>query len=412
MSGVLGKYRISADTASIADGDSIASYLVDSAGNLLTSTLIGGAQRLDVNLATEFLEDAAHSSGDRGQFILAVRHDANTSMVSADGDYAPLQVDADGKLKVAADLTVASDFVYAEDSAAASGDLGAFILAVRQDSLASSTSADGDYGAFKQTASGELYVHDAGANSTLTSILADTATIDSNLALIQPDIAAILVDTGSIDTNVASILSEVQALSLAEDSASAGGEMGIQMLAVRNDADAVLTSADLDFSAIAVDSAGRVKITGSVSASISGTFAEDSAHSSGDIGMQILGVRKDANGSNVSADGDYASFLFGSAGDLKVVDRADGSNLQQIVTVGTSAVALPASSLSGRKHILIQNQASASIYLGSASVTASGATKGIEIPKGGFWEGDVGPGNVVYGIAGSAGNSVAVWELA
>lgn len=45
-------------------------------------------------------EDAAHASGDTGVMPLAVRRDANTALVSSDGDYAPLQVDASGSLKV------------------------------------------------------------------------------------------------------------------------------------------------------------------------------------------------------------------------------------------------------------------------------------------------------------------------
>lgn len=99
--------------------------------------------------AGTYLEDTAHVSGDRGGFMLAVRNDAETSLVSADGDYAPLQVSSTGRLKVDADLSVTNSFEKAEDSAHASGDIGAYMLGVRQDTLASSTSADGDYGSIK-----------------------------------------------------------------------------------------------------------------------------------------------------------------------------------------------------------------------------------------------------------------------
>lgn len=46
-------------------------------------------------------EDAAHASGDTGVMALAVRRDANTALVSEDGDYSPLQVNATGSLKTA-----------------------------------------------------------------------------------------------------------------------------------------------------------------------------------------------------------------------------------------------------------------------------------------------------------------------
>ena len=43
-------------------------------------------------------EDAAHSSGDTGVMSLAVRNDDVAAIGSADGDYAPLQVNAAGSL--------------------------------------------------------------------------------------------------------------------------------------------------------------------------------------------------------------------------------------------------------------------------------------------------------------------------
>lgn len=46
-------------------------------------------------------EDAAHTSGEGGALLLTVRRDADTTLVDADGDRAPLQVNAAGALKVA-----------------------------------------------------------------------------------------------------------------------------------------------------------------------------------------------------------------------------------------------------------------------------------------------------------------------
>lgn len=104
------------------------------------------------------IEDAAHASGDVGVMSLAVRNDAATSLVSADGDYAPLQVNAIGELRVAASVTVNFTYDYAEDSAHVTADVGAFVLAVRQDALVSSVDTDGDYAALKVNAIGALYV--------------------------------------------------------------------------------------------------------------------------------------------------------------------------------------------------------------------------------------------------------------
>lgn len=250
MGANLGKHKITVDTAALASGDSLAAYLTSAAGTLLTHTSLGGKERLDVMSPSEFAEDAAHSSGDYGQFVLAVRNDAGGSLAGTDGDYAPLQLDASGNLRIVGTVTV------------------------------------------------------------------------------------------------------------------------------------------------------------------NGQFAEDSAHISGDTGIQMLAVRKDAQGSNVGADGDYASLLQWSEGSLKVVDISNGSILQQQVAVAATATAIPAAALANRKSLMIQNDGSNSIFIGSATVTAAGATKGIEVPKGGFIELEVGPAVTVYGITAAGSVNVNVLEMA
>lgn len=362
MASLLGKHKISIEVSSLADGDSIASYLTDAAGNLLTSTLISGKQSLDVNVTESVLptgaatqttlalvltelqalsqaEDVAHVSGDLGIMGLAVRRDANTSLVNADGDYAPLQVDANGALKVVGNITITDSAEFAEDSAHTSGDIGIFSLLVRQDTLAASTSADGDYGAFKSNSKGELYTIDKDAIAQLaqsyTELLSQGVTL-----------SAILADTATIDSQTLTTSTTLAALSK----------------------------------------------------------AEDAVHVSGDTGIQALAVRKDASGSNVSADGDYSSLQTWSEGSLKTVDVSNRAILQQRISVTSTAAAVPAAALVSRKSLMIQNAGAASVWIGTSSVTASGATAGIEIPKGGFMELEVGPAVSVFAISAVAVN--------
>lgn len=403
--------QIRVDTANLADGHSIAAYLTSAAGSLFTHQSIAGRIALDVAGVSDFAEDSAHASGDYGTQVLAVRNDTAGSLVSADGDYAPLQVDASGRLRVVADIDINNDFVYAEDSAHASGDLGASVLLVRQDTLAASTSADGDYGNFKSTNLGELYVKDSSAVALLTTIDADTSSIASDASAINSNTAGILADTGSIDTNVASLLSELQSLTQAEDAAHVSGDAGVMSLAVRNDTPGSLVSADGDYAPLQVDASGNLRVSGTVS--ISGTFAEDSAHSSGDSGMQVLAVRKDANGSNVSADGDYASLIQWLEGSLKVVDIRNGAVLQSQFGVTSTAQAIPATALAGRKTIIVSNTSNEKIYIGSATVTASGATQGMPLIKGDSLEMNAGPAMALYAIKSGAGTAtINVLELA
>ena len=80
-----------------------------SGGSVLATEDEGGVHYQKVKLTasgtgtTEELskaEDTAHSTGEHGIMGLAVRRDADTTLVGADGDYAPIQVDANGRIKV------------------------------------------------------------------------------------------------------------------------------------------------------------------------------------------------------------------------------------------------------------------------------------------------------------------------
>lgn len=167
--GALTKDRLIFDPADTADSDNIGSYLrAGSDGDLISSTLVGGKEALDVYMVQSadnatYDEDTAHVSGDAGKFILGVRNDnAATSLTSADGDYSPIAVDEFGRLFVNADISVTTGFEKAEDSAHVSGDIGGYVLAVRQDTLANSTSADGDYGSLKLNVDGALWTAPVG----------------------------------------------------------------------------------------------------------------------------------------------------------------------------------------------------------------------------------------------------------
>jgi len=173
--GALTKDKLILDTANLTESDNVGAYVRSSSGTLITHTTLLGNEALDVHPTADgdsgvFVEDSAHLSGDRGQFVLGVRNDANTSLVSADGDYAPLQVDSVGRLKVQADLDLTSSFEKAEDSVHVSGDIGSYVLAVRDDTL-TADAADGDYISFKVSDRGALWTSPVG---TVDDDAADT----------------------------------------------------------------------------------------------------------------------------------------------------------------------------------------------------------------------------------------------
>jgi hypothetical protein len=239
-----------------------------------------------------------------------------------------------------------------------------------------------------------------------TQLTATGTSLDVNVT------ASSLPTGAATETTLASILSELQLIDNVDGLAWSAGSTGIETLAVRKDASGPLTGvADGDFSPLQVNALGELKVAAAIS--IGDNHAEDAAASSGDIGSFSLGVRNDDMATVVtSANGDYSQFSVDDTGAQYVKDIAAKSNLQQIITVGTSAVALPTSPLANRSSMMIQMLSGGQLFLGSSTVTNSGATRGFMIGNGGFVSLDVGPANLIYGVANAAGKDVMVWEFA
>lgn len=103
-----------------------------------------------------FAEDSAHSSGHVGHMVLAVREAAATDLSAGntDGDYEPLQVDALGKLWVTG--------TFNEDAAHTTADKGHVMLAVRRDTAAVGSDTDGDYSTINVNNLGEVHTSAVG----------------------------------------------------------------------------------------------------------------------------------------------------------------------------------------------------------------------------------------------------------
>ena len=120
-------------------------------------------------------------------------------------------------------------------------------------------------------------------------------------------------------------------LGKAEDAPHTSGDVGVMMLAVRNDAGTALAGAG-DYIPLSVDSTGRLFIAGSV--------AEDSAASSGGFGLVALGVRNDANATLTSANFDYSWICVDASGRTKTVDAISVQDQLDtpLLETGTSAI--------------------------------------------------------------------------
>jgi hypothetical protein len=103
-------------------------------------------------------EDDAHSTGHTGIMGLAVQQTADAALAGTTGDYAPLQVDETGYLKVNIKAGSASGTEYTEDAAAPGNPAGGAVSLVRQDTPATLVSADGDIVAQRATNYGAAFV--------------------------------------------------------------------------------------------------------------------------------------------------------------------------------------------------------------------------------------------------------------
>lgn len=148
--------RLVFDASVPNNGANVGAYLRDSAGNLITSTLNGADQSLDVNVTNTVTVSATDFD------IRDLSHTQDSVKIGDGTDF--LAINADGSINVNADISVVTGFEKAEDAAHASGDIGGYVLSVIQGTL-SASAADGDYGSFKTDLLGRMWVNRSGQSA-------------------------------------------------------------------------------------------------------------------------------------------------------------------------------------------------------------------------------------------------------
>lgn len=345
-------YKLAASLADAEAGTAVDITAAAGGGTHTTTVQESTRQALDVAICGLHREDDPHTSGDKGFAIWGVRQDTQANF-GDDGDYVPFSITSDGKLRVDADVSVANGSDKVEDTAHTTGDTGTYVLAVRQDTLSSSVDADGDYGSFKLNNVGELYVTDEGSEALLNTIntnIADIEVILNALSHAEDSVhtsgdegimsLAVRNDAGTalaadgdyipLSTDSTGALRVTTAGGGAanknEDAAHVSGDTGNYVLTVRQDTLAASTDADGDYQSFKTDSLGRLYVTeqnsGDILTELQGlSHAEDAAHVSGDLGMMSLAVRNDTKGALAGTDGDYIPFQMNSVGELYVTDE-------------------------------------------------------------------------------------------
>jgi hypothetical protein len=294
-------------------------------------------------------EDTAHGSGDTGGFILGVRNDANTAMTSNDGDYSPIAVNANGAVAindggnsitvdgsvtatVSGTVNATVNYSYSEDVQHVSGDKGAFVLAVRNDDQANIlTTNDNDYSPIAVDEMGRVNVvgsqtvnvpHKGGAviagaidnvsGNVLVTNIYDLANNDAFVVGLADKVGDIVGAEKLIETHHI------------EDDPHTTGDYGNFVLAVRNDANAVVTSTDGDYSQISVNDKGAIaiqdggnSITVDGTVGVSGTVTVSGTVAATQSGTWVLGANSGV---------DIGDVTINNAAGAAAVNIQDGGN--------------------------------------------------------------------------------------
>ena len=358
------------------------------AANSLLSTI--GTNTTGVNTAIK-LEDAGHSSGDAGIHILGVRDvSLDTSNPDSDGDYSSLLTNEWGALWTALDITTITTLMATGNAAASSTNRGYNMLAVRNDALANLVSDDGDYTSLQVNADGALYVDgsdhtqpvsgtitanlSATDNAVLDSIDADTSAIKISTGLLdnaisgnemQVDVVAALpagtnaigklsansgVDIGDVD--VTSVVAGVGATNIgkAMQASQSSTDTGVASLAVRKDTLTDLAGGNTAYTPLQVSSSGALYVTHGMKAMVSevnddvGTGAEDlrpagdmacrrvdmmaSPANTGYIWVGDSTVANDGTGGGIRlGPGDFYSVDVNAVNDIHVAATVNGEDI-------------------------------------------------------------------------------------
>jgi hypothetical protein len=210
----------------------------------------------DIETAVELLDDTVATLGTttyteattKGLVIGAVRRDADTTLADTTNEIAPLQVDANGRLKVEA---------FSGETLPVSGTITA--------NLAAGTNNIGDV---------DILSIAAGDNNIGNVDIASIAAGDNNIGNVDvvssalPTGAATAANQSTANTALSAIQTATELLDdvvKAEDAAAQANDKGIPALVVRSDGGGTLVGADGDYTNMQVDSSGNLRVTDTVS---------------------------------------------------------------------------------------------------------------------------------------------------
>jgi len=240
-----------------ATGDSVDSgdvgvLAMDTSRNLKVSIEVDNA---GIGGGTQYTEDAAAPANPVGNALLAERDDALGGITPIEGDWTHLFASANGALWVSVDGTVTVD----NAGTFATQEDGAALTALQLiDDAVYADDADWTDGSSKHILVGGLF---QSTPQTITDGDVGPLQVDTNGNLITVLGAAIPAGSNNIgDVDVLSVVPGTGATNLgkAEDSVHSTGDVGVMSLAVRNDTIGAIASTDGDYAPLQVNVAGAL----------------------------------------------------------------------------------------------------------------------------------------------------------
>jgi hypothetical protein len=262
---------------------------------------------------TQYAEDAAHTSGDTGTMLLAVRQDAAGTLAGTTGDYAPLQLSAGGAAKVVAckaDGTSVDPIVEPAHGAADDANGPAKVGSTAR--AAAPTAVDeGDRVNLWLDLQGRLHAILEAGTAAFGKLAAN-----SGVDIGDVDVTSVVPGTGA--TN----------LGKAESATHTTADVGVMALGIRKDTTGAL-AADGEYCALAIESDGGARVNGSV------------PHGTADTGSPVKIGGKGSAAAAAAVDGDdRVNASFDLAGRMRTIPQPSTTEGLSSYTVVSDATDL------------------------------------------------------------------------
>lgn len=308
----------------------------DSTNNAMRVNVVAGSAG-----GTEFNEDAASSGGEAGTLALGYRQDADTSPVTADGDFHGLIFDSLGNLKVNVKQGAAGGVTHTDDAAFTAG-TDDIVPAGGVYQATADLVDDGDAGAVRMTQRRAMYVsHETPAGDSMVDDTNDALQVNvvagsaggteyvegatdatiTGTALMMEDAADTLrAATGDVTNGLDVDVTRVQ------------GTVTVDGSGVTQPVSGTIT-ANAGTGTFTVDGSGVTQpVSGTITADAgTGTFTSggDVAHNAADSGNPVkIGGKGNAAAPTAADEGDRVDASFDLQGRLRV----DGSGVTQPVS--------------------------------------------------------------------------------